>query len=152
MLKCITSCISLKVNYEDAVRYDAEISNMKEEKSKIEKMIHLLSADLEDELINQEQYTKYHDNFTEKINKLERAITTQEKMVRDIYENGAVIEKRFDKFKELHNIEKLDRMALVSFVDKVLIYDDKSIHISFKYEKELEKIKSIIALDALKGV
>ena len=73
-------------------------------------------------------------------------------MIRDIYENGTVVQQRLDKFKELHNIEKLDRMALVSFVDKVLIYDDKSIHISFKYEKELEKIKSIIALDALGAV
>jgi len=40
----------------------------------------------------------YHDNFIGKIYKLKRAITTQEKMVQDIYENGAVVEQRFDKF------------------------------------------------------
>ena len=41
---------------------------------------------------------------------------------------------------------KLDRMALVSFVDRILIYDDFRVEIVFMYRQEMEKVSGIFCM------
>jgi ribosomal protein L14 len=129
----------VNVDYEQVLFYDVEVDKMKKEQKKLLIMKSSLSTDLRDEIINEEQYQKYLKIYDDKFQKLNKKVKNQEQLIKDIYENGAQAEARLKRFKKFLNIEKLDRMALVTFVDRVLIFDDKTIHIIFKYKNELEK-------------
>jgi hypothetical protein len=50
-----------------------------------------------------------------------------------------------EEFRDRLNVEKLDRMLLVSLVDKILVYDDKRVEIVFRYSREMEKAAGTIA-------
>ena len=59
----------------------------------------------------------------------------QETTVKSIYENGIAAGQWLDDLRENMEIEKLDRMLLVSLIDKILVYEDKTVEIVFKYRK-----------------
>ena len=48
--------------------------------------------------------------------------------------------KDLEQFREGLVIGNLDRVALVSFIDRILIYDDFRVEIVFKYRQEMEKV------------
>ena len=92
--------------------------------------------DLRDEIISKEQFTRYREEFSAKERELEQAIREQEAIIRDIYENGIGVAKDLERFREGLVIGNLDRVALVSFIDRILIYDDFRVEIVFKYRHE----------------
>ncbi|MBQ7775131.1 MAG: DUF4368 domain-containing protein, partial [Lachnospiraceae bacterium] len=73
-------------------------------------------------------------------------IKVQEATVKSIYENGIAARQWLDEFRENMEIEKLDRMLLISLIDKILVYEDKMVEIVFKYRNEMAK-----AVDLIKG-
>ena len=102
-----------------------------------------LYQDLRDEIISKEQFTRYREEFSAKERELEQAIREQETIIRNIYENGIVVAKDLEQFREGLVIGNLDRVALVSFIDRILIYDD-TVEIVFKYSNEMEKVAGIV--------
>ena len=66
--------------------------------------------------------------------------------MKSIYENGIAAGQWLDDFRENMEIEKLDRMLLISLIDKILVYEDKIVEIVFKYRNEMAK-----AVDLIKG-
>ncbi len=46
--------------------------------------------------------------------------------------------------RENMEIEKLDRMLLVSLIDKILVYEDKTVEIVFKYRNEMAKAVELV--------
>lgn len=48
--------------------------------------------------------------------------------------------KDLEQFREGLVIGNLDRVALVSFIDRILIYDDFRVEIVFKYRQEMERL------------
>lgn len=133
----------ITVDYDQVLFQDLEIEKMKEEQKKLLVMKNALSTDLRDGIINEEQYQKYSKVYDDKLQKLEKSVHSQEQLTKDIYEYGAQAEDRLKRFKKFLNIDKLDRMALVTFVDRILIFEDKTIQIVFKYQNEFDKAKVI---------
>lgn len=123
----------LNVNYDEAVAHDKEIVALKQELTKCSAFKASLYQDLRDEIISKEQFTRYREEFSAKERELEQAIREQETIIRNIYENGIVVAKDLEQFREGLVIGNLDRVALVSFIDRILIYDDFRVEIVFKY-------------------
>lgn len=106
---------------------------LKEELTKCSVFKSSLYQDLQNEIISKEQFKRYRDEFSAKERALEQTIKEQEEIICSIYENGIVVAKDLEQFRENLVIGKLDRMALVSFIDRILIYDDFRVEIVFKY-------------------
>ena len=105
-----------------------------------------LYADLQEKLITQEQFNRYREIYSNKLSEIAQAIKVQEATVKSIYENGIAAGQWLDEFRENMEIEKLDRMLLISLIDKILVYEDKTVEIVFKYRNEMAK-----AVDLIKG-
>ena len=127
------------MNYDEAVAHDKEIVALKQELTKCSAFKASLYQDLRDEIISKEQFTRYREEFSAKERELEQAIREQEAIIRDIYENGIGVAKDLERFREGLVIGNLDRVALVSFIDRILIYDDFRVEIVFKYRQEMKK-------------
>ena len=89
---------------------------------------------------------RYREEFSAKERELEQAIREQETIIRNIYENGIGVAKDLERFREGLVIGNLDRVALVSFIDRILIYDDFRVEIVFKYRQEMEKVAGLMSL------
>lgn len=141
--KVLAHLDELNVNYDEAVAHDKEIVARKQELTKCSAFKASLYQDLRDEIISKEQFTRYREEFSAKERELEQAIREQETIIRDIYENGIAVAKDLEQFREGLVIGNLDRVALVSFIDRILIYDDFRVEIVFKYRQEMEKVTGL---------
>lgn len=119
--KVLAHLDELNVNYDEAVAHDKEIVALKQELTKCSAFKASLYQDLRDEIISKEQFTRYREEFSAKERELEQAIREQETIIRNIYENGIVVAKDLEQFREGLVIGNLDRVALVSFIDRILI-------------------------------
>ena len=144
--KVLAHLDELNVNYDEAVAHDKEIATLKAELTRFSALKSALYQDLQDEIISKEQFTRYREEYTGREQELELAIRQQEEIIRNIYENGIAVAKDLERFREGLVLGKLDRMALVSFVDRILIYDDFRVEIVFKYRQEMEKVAGLFCM------
>lgn len=144
--KVLAHLDELNVNYDEAVAHDKEIATLKAELTRFSALKSALYQDLQDEIISKEQFTRYREEYTGREQELEAVIRQQEEIIRNIYENGIAVAKDLEQFREGLVLGKLDRMALVSFVDRILIYDDFRVEIVFKYSQEMEKVAGIFCM------
>lgn len=144
--KVLAHLDEMNVNYDEAVAHDKEITALKAELTRFSALKSALYQDLQDEIISKEQFTRYREEYTGREQELEAAIRQQEEIIRNIYENGIAVAKDLEQFREGLVLGKLDRMALVSFVDRILIYDDFRVEIVFKYRQEMEKVAGLFGM------
>ena len=144
--KVLAHLDELNVNYDEAVAHDKEIATLKAELTRFSALKSALYQDLQDEIISKEQFTRYREEYTGREQELEQAIRQQEEIIRNIYENGIAVARDLEQFREGLVLGKLDRMALVSFVDRILIYDDFRVEIVFKYRQEMEKVAGLFSM------
>lgn len=141
--KVLAHLDELNVNYDEAVAHDKEIAALKAELTRFSALKSALYQDLQDEIISKEQFTRYREEYTGREQELEQAIRQQEEIIRSIYENGIAVAKDLEQFREGLVLGKLDRMMLVSFINRILIFDDFRVEIVFKYRQEMEKVAGL---------
>jgi DNA invertase Pin-like site-specific DNA recombinase len=134
-----------KLNFEEALLRDKEIQALKEKEQELSAMKSSLYTDLKEKLISEEQFKSYREIYSNQLEQIQQAVRVQEEMIRRIFEQGAVAGAWIEEFRDRLNVEKLDRMLLVSLVDKILVYDDKRVEIVFRYSREMEKAAGTIA-------
>lgn len=135
-----------QIHFEEALNRDKEIAKLREKEQEYSAMKTSLYADLQEKLITQEQFNRYREIYSNKLSEIAQAIKVQEATVKSVYENGIAAGQWLDEFRENMEIEKLDRMLLISLIDKILMYEDKRVEIVFKYRNEMAK-----AVDLIKG-
>ena len=133
----------LNVNYDEAVAHDKGIAGLRAELTKYAALKASLYYDLQEGIITKEQFARYREAYTGKEVELETAIQKQEKIIHSIYHKGLAIADDLAKFRENFRIKELDRLVLVTFIDRILIYDD-TVEIIFKYSNEMEKVAGIV--------
>lgn len=133
----------LNVNYDEAVAHDKEIAGLRAELTKYAALKSSLYNDLQEGIITKEQFARYRETYTGKEVELETAIKKQEKIIHSIYHKGLAVADDLAKFRENFRIKELDRLVLVTFIDRILIYDD-TVEIIFKYSNEMEKVAGIV--------
>lgn len=117
-------------------RYENQIVALKEEIEKYSNRKLKLYEDFSDKIITQEEYFDYKVDFSKKIETKEKAVIHLEKLCSQAEENGTGFENWSKFFKDGKGIEEIDREVLMSVLDKVLIYQDNSIEVIFKYRQE----------------
>ena len=133
-----------QIRFEEALNRDKEIAMLKEKEQEYSAMKSALYTDLQEKLITQEQFNRYRAIHQYKLSEIAAAIKVQETTVKSIYENGIAAGQWLDDLRENMEIEKLDRMLLVSLIDKILVYEDKTVEIVFKYRNEMAKAVELV--------
>lgn len=133
----------LQIGYEDAQTHDKEIQKLKEELLKCSTLKSSLYQDLKEGLINESQFNRYREEYTNREMGLQAAVDEQEKTLRDIYENGIASDLQLAEIKEKLNVTGLDRITLVTFIDRILVYEGGKIEIVAKFDNVIEKVEDI---------
>ena len=133
----------LETGYEEAQAHDQEIQKLKEELVKCSTLKSSLYQDLKEGLINESQFNRYREEYTNREMSLQAAIEEQEGLLKEIYENGIATDLQLSEIKKKLNISGLDRITLVTFVDKILVYEGDKIEVVTKFDNQIEKVEEI---------
>ena len=119
--------------------YDAQIVRLKEEMERYSSFKLKLYENLEEGLIDRDEYFMFKKSYTDKIHEAEATIARLEEERTLAVENNAADNAWIKVFEQYRNLEQLERKTIVELVEKILVYNDGSIRIVFKYQDEFEK-------------
>lgn len=141
----------LSVTEEEAVHQNQELQRLKEEMSRIELLRQGLYDDVQEGLLSEEMFHRLNRQYAEQINSINSAMQNREKMIRDLYEKGLSASKLLEQFRVYPHVEKLDRVLLVTLIDRILIYDDGRIDIVYRHGSQMEVLDDIVKANEEKG-
>ena len=134
----------MQVDFDSAVEHDTEIARLREELKKYNTLKSSLYQDLKEGLINETQFNRYREEYTNRAMRTQDAIDEQERIIRDIFEKGIAGGAQLEEMRSRLNVGELDRVLLVTFVDRILIHENGDIEVVLNLRDEVGKLRSIL--------
>lgn len=117
------------------------------EREKCKRMMIDLYPDWKNGLISQEEYLILKQNLADKIETLDKMIENLAETARS-YEEGVNGENEFiAHFKKHGKIKCLTRNLLIELIDEILVHEDKSITVKFKFEDPYKEAMKYIEMN-----
>lgn len=138
---------SLPEEQRNVVNFDVQIVKLKEEVERNQGFKMKLYDNLQDGLINQDEYFLFKKTYSDKIADAERAIRRLEQEREDTVSRNASEQTWTEVFLKYRNLTEIDRKAVVDLIEEVRVYDDKRIVVKFRFMPDFEKmLKKVSAL------
>ena len=136
---------SLPEEQRNVVNYDVQIVKLKEEVERNQGFKMKLYDNLQDGLINQDEYFLFKKTYSDKIADAERAITRLEQEREDTVSRNASEQTWTEVFLKYRNLTEIDRKAVVDLIEEVRVYDDKRIVVKFRFMPDFEKMLKMVS-------
>ena len=133
----------MTLDYDSALKHDREIAVLQQELVKYDTLKSSLYQDLKEGLINEMQFNRYREEYTNRGMKVRDSIAEQERIIRDIYGRGISCGMDLEQLREKLNIGQIDRVLLVTLVDRILIHKNGDIEVVLKMKDEIGKVKML---------
>ena len=137
----------------NVVNYNVQILKLREEVEKARNFKMKLNENLQDGLIDQDEYVLFNKNYSHKIADTEKTIRRLEREREDTLRRNVSKHNWADIFLKYRNLKELDRKAVVEMIEEIRVYEDKRIEVKFRYMAEFEdtvKMSSELSVDMLK--
>lgn len=123
---------------------NVDFESLNAEKKKYERLRQSLYMDLEEELITTDEFEKFRKHYLLKIKEIEKQIITKQNIVEEL---KAKINDRGSFVSDIvPNIESnsLNRLSLVSFIDRIEIGEDDAINFVFNNIETINLLQTIV--------
>jgi len=127
-----------EANFEIISKYDGEITRLRGERDKFYALSSGLYDDLKNDVLTKKEFEKLHSTYTANVKQLDKAIQSQELLIRKLLKEGIAAGNRLEKFKGCLEINEIDRRTLVNLVHRILYHGDKRVEIVFNFYSEYE--------------
>ncbi len=125
------------------LHFEAEFTHLEKDKKKYETLRQSLFMDLEDGLINEEEFQHFRANYAAKIKELDAQIEAKKKLVEDIRER-LFSDEALLQTGTYSAEEDLNRQLLVHLVNRINIGEDNEIEVEFYDDEKLQIIQRIL--------
>ena len=129
-----------EMNFEDVVGFDKEITRLRNEQEKYLELRAGLYEDLKTGIITQTDFKNFSVIYEKQYVETEKALTRQEDMLKKLFYNGVQSGVKLERLKETMQITTLDRDTLLTFVDRIEVYEEKKVSVQFCCQEEMEKM------------
>ena len=154
VLDAIQRQIALLVNAENIIQNSGMKNYKKTELDSLEKQLVVLHEEVEkykdlktrlyqdmlDNIVTREEYHEYNRRFTDKLHNAEKAERELEQRKEKVSAEGKREHPWIEDFKYYQNITQLDRKAVVTLIDKIIVYGKDRLEICFKYADEIQEM------------
>lgn len=154
VLDAIQRQIALVVNAENIIQNSGMKNYKKTELDSLEKQLVVLHEEVEkykdlktrlyqdmlENIVTREEYHEYNRRFTEKLHNAEKAERELEQRKEKASAEGKREHPWIEDFKCYQNITQLDRKAVVTLIDKIIVYGKDCLEICFKYADEIQEM------------
>lgn len=128
----------------DDIKLNVEFDDLTKEKNKYEMMRKTLYMDLEDGLIDEDEFESFRKTYLEKIKEVDNEIEAKKVYALNLKEKLKSKKDWFTDLKELREVPELSRELFVTLVDRVEIGEGKDIRVIFNDMEEIEFLRNII--------
>lgn len=128
----------------DVQKLDKQIQAKKTELVRYQMRKTKLYEDLQDGIIDKDEYTQLKATFTALYNEAEQALFILNREIEDILNNRTNKHQWIEHFKAFQSIDTLSRAMVVKLIDIIHVYEGSRIDIRFRYQYHYDKAVSFI--------
>lgn len=133
----------MEVDFEEVARFDKEISRLYKEQEKYLDLRAGLHEDLKTGLITETDFKNFYVIYEKKYKEAKQALLNQEKMMKQLFQNGIASGIRLEKFKETVEVTELDRDMLLCFISRIEVLEGKKVYLELRGEEEFRKMLTL---------
>lgn len=136
----ISKVKDLDMRYDDIVAFDKEIVDLKAEQEKYKKLRAALYEDYKKDIIGEEDFKTFSAIYEEKYAAIESDLEKQMQNLKELFKNGLEAGMKLEQYKDVLQVESLNRTTLVHLVEKIYVYDDKRVHVVLRHQNQFIKV------------
>lgn len=126
-------------------KYLERRSMKEEERKKAERLKIGIYEDLKDGLLDKEEYLKLKAEFDSRIDEADAAVRELKRQIAELEGSRSSNAPWMSYFQQFGRLEQLTRWAAAIIINKILVYEDNRIKITFNFEADLNRIQEILS-------
>lgn len=126
-------------------KYQERLSIKEEERKKAERLKIGIYEDLKDGLLDKEEYQKLKTEFDSRIAEADAAVKELNRQIAELEGSNCTNAAWMSYFQQFGRLEQLTRWAAAIIINKILVYEDNRIKITFNFEADLNRIQEILS-------
>jgi len=131
---------NLDMRYDDIVAFDKEIVDLKAEQDKYRKLRAALYEDYKKGIISEEDFKTFSAIYEEKHGAIESDLEKQMESLKNLFKNGLEAGMKLEEYKDVLDVDELNRTTLVHLVEKIFVYEDKRVQVVLRNQNQFIKI------------
>ena len=138
--KVLNAIEQMEINFEEVAAFDKEIERLHGEQDKYLALRAGLYEDLKKQIISEEDFKNFARIYEQRYQELQQAIHNQEETIKKLFKSGVTAGINLERMKNVMQITELDRVTLISFVRRILVYEDKRVYLELRYKELFSKV------------
>ena len=122
----------------EAQKVQRQIDMKRGELERYNRLLMSLYESLTDGIINKDEYMRLKQRYSEQNAEAEKQLLALQDVLADIQEHGSASLGWMNEFREHLNITALDRETVVALIERIFVFDDKRVEITFRWHDEYE--------------
>ena len=128
----------------EAQKVQRQIERKRSELERYNRLLMSLYESLADGIIRKEEYMRLKQRYSEQSAEAEKQLLKLQDLHSNIQEHGSESLGWMNEFRDHQNITALDRETVIALIDRILVYADKRVEITFRWHDEYEWQKDIL--------
>ena len=124
-------------NSGEAAVFEKELEGLRREQERYSGLRAVLYEDLKKQIITEEDFRNFGEIYEKRYRELRRAAARQEEAMKKLLKPEPAAEGTREALQKAMRITELDRLTLVSFVKRILIYEDQRVSLELRYKAEI---------------
>ena len=139
---------TMEVQFDEVAAFDKEIRKLHQEQEKYVSLRSGLYEDLRQGIITEEDFRDFREIYETQYQAAEEAIRQQEEAIRNLFKAGV---SAGANLKSTLEITELSRDILVTFVSRILVYEDKRVFLELRAGDMFAKVLMLADFIESKG-
>lgn len=138
--KVLEKIEQMEIHFEEVAAFDKEIQKLHSEQDKYLNLRAALYEDLKKGIITEEDFKNFREIYEKRYRELQKSISSQEETIKKLFRSGITAGINLERMKNVMQITALDRTTLISFVKRILVYEDKRVYLELRYKELFSKM------------
>ena len=117
---------------------EVDFTSLFANRKKYEQLLQSLYLDLDDGLINDTEYQEFQRSYRQKLKKIEDTIIQKKELAQTLYDKLQDKKKWLDQLSEMQKNNELNRITLVTLLDRIVVHENQELTLVFHDVTELE--------------
>ena len=128
-----------EVDFEEVSAFEKEIASLHKEQDKYLSLRTGLYEDMKNNIITQDDFKSFNKIYEQRYNELGKSIENQEKTIKKLFKSCIISGLKLEQIKETMQITGLDRIVLITFINRIIVHEDKRVYIEFRCKESFCK-------------
>ena len=120
----------------EAQKVQRQLDKKRGELERYQKLLMSLYENLADNIITKEEYARLKRNYADRAEETEHQLDVLQATIDAIHEHGGEDKAWMEQFKKRQNLTALDRSIVVSLIERVMVYPDQRIEVTYRWQDE----------------